>query len=189
MRIQEIHPGVVHFPVAFLPLAIALDALGKATGSQRLMDTAALLMPVTVASMAAAGVTGLAAQGAVKAEGRASDILATHRTLNTGLAALTTLMTIVRVGQRRPGAGYLLLGAAAVAAMGYSAYLGGRMVYEHGVGVKPADGVHPELTPEIGMGNIGEAASAAATATTRAVEQTVESTRQGNFVPELRSNG
>ncbi len=84
LRVQEIHPTIVHFPLAFFPLALAFDWIGKRTRSRGMMEVGKALMPVTLASMGAAAVTGLAAQGAVKTEGRAKDMLITHRNLNIG---------------------------------------------------------------------------------------------------------
>ncbi len=98
-------------------------------------------------------------------------------------------MTTLRMGRRRPSTGYLLAGAGALAGMAYSAYLGGKMVYEYGVGVMPAGTVDERLAPEIGATNLREAAGAAAEATATAVKQTVQATKDGQFAPELRNRG
>ena len=54
--------------------------------------------------------------------------------------------------------GYLAAGIASVAAMAYSGYLGGHLVYEHGVGVRPAEGVEDGEAPEIRPGEAREVA-------------------------------
>ncbi|MBY0397248.1 MAG: DUF2231 domain-containing protein, partial [Thermoleophilia bacterium] len=158
MRIQEIHPAVVHFPVAIFPTAVAFDALGLLTGDRSLMDTGRRLIPLAAAGAALAGVAGLAAQGAVRAEGPAHDHLVTHRTLNMGLTALLVTLAADRVRRERPGPGYLAAGLAGIAAMAYSTYLGGRLVYGHGIGVEAAGGVRGDAAPEIRRGNLGRAA-------------------------------
>jgi uncharacterized membrane protein len=38
MRLQELHPSIVHFPIALLPTALAADALGPLSGSETLME-------------------------------------------------------------------------------------------------------------------------------------------------------
>ena len=89
MRVHEIHPMLVHFPLALMPTAIAADTLGAMTDNDSLMETGRLLMPIAVASMAATGVAGFAAQEAVQAEGEAHDMLATHGNLNIGLLLMS----------------------------------------------------------------------------------------------------
>ena len=150
-RLQEIHPSIVHFPIAVLPVAIGADLLGRLTGSRTLSEIGRMLMPVAAAGAAVSAVTGLIAQEEVQASGVASDLLVTHRNLNVSLTAITALMAARRWNEDEAGAGYLALGLAGLGALSYSAYLGGKMVYEHGLGVKPADGLRdgdsPALSP------------------------------------------
>lgn len=160
--LQEMHPAVVHFPIAFLPLSLGADALGRLTGDYALLEMGRRTMPLAALSAANAAAFGLIAQQAVRAEGQAHDLLVTHRTLNAGLLAVTTAMAVRRVRRRRPSLGYLALGAAAYGLMAYSAYLGGRMAYAHGVGVKPAGGLNERRGPEIGLGTVDEGARTAA---------------------------
>lgn len=160
--LQEMHPAVVHFPIAFLPLSLGADALGRLTGDYAFLEMGRRTMPLAAASAVNAAVFGLIAQEAVHAQGQAHDLLVTHRTLNAGLVALTTALAARRLRTHRPGMGYLAVGLAALGVMGYSAYVGGRMAYAHGVGVKPAGGLNEARGPEIGLGNVDEGARAAA---------------------------
>ena len=139
MRVHEVHPAIAHFPVALLPTAVAADLVGRLTDDASLMDMGRQLMPLAAASVAAAGIAGFAAQEAVRTSDVSHDILVTHRTLNIGLLALSVGLAAIRARSRRPSAGYLLAGLAGAALVTYSSYLGGRMVYAHGVGVEPAD--------------------------------------------------
>lgn len=185
IRVQEIHPSVVHFPVALIPTAVAVDALGHATGNQALMDMGRRLMPIAATSAAIAGAFGLVAQGAVQAEGRAHSLLTTHRTLNVGLFALTTAMSMWRSRREEPSPGYLLAGLAGTAALAYSAYLGGKMVYERGVGVAAAGGVRRGAAPEIRPGKLVHAARKATEDMTRGARMSIEDMAKGEIVPEL----
>jgi uncharacterized membrane protein len=160
--LQEMHPAVVHFPIAFLPLSLGADALGRLTGDYAFLEMGRRTMPLAAASAVNAAVFGLIAQEAVHAEGQAHDLLVTHRTLNAGLVALTAALAAKRLRSNRPSLGYLAVGLAAIGMMGYSAYLGGRMAYAHGIGVKPAGGLNEARGPEIGLGNVGEGARTAA---------------------------
>jgi hypothetical protein len=70
-------------------------------------------------------------------------MLVTHRNVNLTVVGLTTLLATWRWRQRAPSPGYLALGLAGVGLLGYSAYLGTKMVYAHGVGVDAAGGIRP----------------------------------------------
>ena len=185
LRLQEIHPSLVHFPIALLPAAIGADLLARLTDNQRLADAGRVLMPIAAASAVVSAVFGLIAQEEVVADGKAGDLLATHRTMNLSLTTVGTAMAVYRMGRDRVGAGYLAVGLAGLGALGYSAYLGGKMVYEHGVGVKPADGLRDGDSPELAPGEIGHAVRRAVSDLEQAIPATLDDARAGRLVPEL----
>jgi uncharacterized membrane protein len=186
MRVHEVHPALAHFPVALLPTAVAADLIGRLTNNDSLMDMGRQLMPVAAASVAATGIAGFAAQEAVKTSDVSHDILVTHRTLNIGLLALSVGLAAVRSRSRRPSTGYLLAGLAGAALVTYSGYLGGRMVYAHGVGVAPADGIEPERTPEVPHDGFGRVARASASNVGQAIRHTAQEMAEGQIVPRFQ---
>ncbi len=186
MRVHEVHPALAHFPVALLPTAVAADLIGRLTNNDSLMDMGRQLMPVAAASVAATGIAGFAAQEAVKTSDVSHDILVTHRTLNIGLLALSVGLAAVRSRSRRPSTGYLLAGLAGAALVTYSGYLGGRMVYAHGVGVAPADGIEPERTPEVPHDGFGRAARASASNVGQAIRHTAQEMAEGQIAPRFQ---
>jgi uncharacterized membrane protein len=188
VRLSELHPSLVHFPIALLPAAVGADLLANLTGSERLADAGRVLMPIAAASAVISAAAGLVAQEEVVAEGTARDILTTHRTLNLSLTMVGTAMAVYRMGRERAGAGYLALGLAGLGALGYSAYLGGKMVYEHGVGVKPADGLRDGDSPELAPGQFGEAARRTVRDLETAIPTIVEETRAGQIAPAFAKN-
>ncbi|HEV2132449.1 MAG TPA: DUF2231 domain-containing protein [Longimicrobiaceae bacterium] len=186
MRLQEIHPALVHMPIALLPTSLGADALGLLTGSRSLLEMGRRTMPLAAASALVAGIFGFIAQETVRAEGEAHDQLVTHRNLNVSLVALTALMARSRTRRRRPSMGYLAVGLAGLGTMSYSAYLGGKMVYEHGVGVEAAGGVRTDLAPEVRPDNLDEVTDLAVRHLGRGVSHTVEHlARGGPVVPTL----
>jgi uncharacterized membrane protein len=185
MRLQEVHPSLVHFPIALIPTALVADALGRVTGSKPLMETGRRLMPIAAASAALAGVFGLIAQESVKTDERSDPVLTTHRNLNAVLVVTTAAMAAKRARRSKPGLGYLLMGAAGTATMVYSAYLGGHMVYELGVGVSPADGLIEDLAPRITSDDLGEVASLSAENLRKGVQHTADYLMRGQVVPAL----
>ena len=187
LRLHEIHPSVIHFPLALVPASIFADLLGRMTGSRALMALGKKLMPVAAGSAVAAGAAGLVAQEAVKAEGRAHDLLATHRNMNIGLIGLSLAMAAARGRREKPGAGYLLAGLGAVAAMNYTAYLGGKMVYDHGVGVRPAGGLDDTRSPELTLGTARRALRASGENAARGARHAAGEIGRGELAPALRN--
>ena len=190
MKLHELHPSLVHFPLALLPLSIGADLLGRVTGSESLLELGRRTMPLVATTGLVAGVAGLMAQTEVKAEGPAMDLLKTHRTLNLGLVAIAGAMAMQRTRNEKPSAVYLGLGLVGLAAMAYSAFLGGEMVYRHGVGVDAADGVRTQpAVPEFSRGEAGNALRTAATDTAKGIQLTVEESAKGELVPSLLHRG
>jgi uncharacterized membrane protein len=188
MRIHEIHPSVVHFPLALAPLSLLLDLAGRIAGRRGWMRAGGRLMPVAAASGAVAAAAGLVAQGSVEVSREAHDTLVTHRNLNLGLVALTGVLAMARQRSETPSLGYLLAGLAGVAAMNYTAYLGGKLVYQYGVGVEKAGGVQPHRSPELRWVSAKEALAAAAANSKQAFEQSIEQAREGELAPALRDS-
>lgn len=184
-RLQELHPSLVHFPIALMPVAIGADLLARVTGSRRLAEVGRVLMPVAAASAAVSAAAGLVAAVEVNAQGKAGDLLVTHRNLNMSLTAVSALMAAWRWGEDEPSAGYLALGLAGLGALSYSAYLGGKMVYEHGVGVKPADGLHDGDAPELAPGHLAETAKRAAADLKASVSPMVDDLKAGRIAPSI----
>jgi hypothetical protein len=133
-----------------------------------------------------AAAAGLVAQEEVNATGEAHDMLVTHRNLNLAMVGTAAAMAIWRSGRDEPTPGYLALGLAGLAAMTYTAYLGGHMVYEHGVGVVGAGGVRGGVSPEVAPGTLTEAARVAGRDLAEGVRTVAEEVKQGQIAPQLR---
>ncbi|HEX5386762.1 MAG TPA: DUF2231 domain-containing protein [Gemmatimonadales bacterium] len=186
IRLQEIHPSLVHLPISLLPVAISADALGRATGSRSLLETGRQTIQVAAAGAAVSAVSGLIAQEEVNVQGETMDMLITHRNINLAATVLTGLMAVWRRGRYRPSVAYLGVGFAGIAALIYSAYLGGTLVYKHGVGVEPAGGQYRKNPPEFGVaGETGAFVRGAATDLVHGVKHLVQELAQGKIVPWL----
>ncbi len=189
MRLQELHPAIVHFPITLLPSTLAVDALGRLTGNPTLLEVGKQGMALTAGSAGISAVAGLLAQESSRFDGETHDILVTHRNLNLGLIGLTTWLATRRARRRRPSLGYLLAGLTGVAVMTYSAYLGGHMVYEHGVGVKEAGGLREEEAPHLLPENAGEVLQVSAQHVEHGLRDVVEHLARGEVVPWLTRGG
>lgn len=184
IRLHEVHPMLAHFPLVLVPLAFVTDLLGRITGNHRLMKFGRGTMPVAAATGIATLASGLAAQPAVNV-GDAHDLLTTHRNLNAALVGLVGIMAVMRWRQNSPGTGYLLAGTAVMAGMGYTAYLGGKMVYDHGVGVAP-DGVNEERSPPIRFSRLAETTQVAVANIRDAAKHVIKHIKRGDLAPALR---
>ncbi|MFN7696563.1 MAG: DUF2231 domain-containing protein [Deltaproteobacteria bacterium] len=149
IRIEELHPSLVHFPIALLPVAVGADAIALVTGSRDLRAVGRLGIVLAAAGAGIAGITGLIAQEEVELDEASRPILQTHRTLNVAALGVVTAMAIARVAMTRPSIGYLAAGLAAFSTVAFSAYLGSKLVYDHGVAVEDAGGTKaaPTVVP------------------------------------------
>ena len=186
LRLQEVHPSLVHFPIALFPVSIGADVVGRATGNRGLLETARHTIELAAVGAALAGVTGLVAQEEVNVEGETMDMLITHRNLNIAATLVMGALALWRSRHYRPSLGYLSLGLAGVGALTYSAYLGGSLVYKHGVGVKSAGGQFRENPPELGeAGENAAFARDAAADLVHGVKHLGKETAEGKIVPSL----
>jgi len=185
MRPHEIHPSLVHYPLAFQPLAVATDTLGYLTGNRRLLQAGRWATLLAAGSAALAGGAGFLAQREVEADGDAHDLLVTHRTLNIGLTLTAGLLAAWRWRRRAPTPASLAIGALGLAAMGYSAYLGGKMVYEHGVGVRPAGGLRPGHGTEAWLDNLSDAGAESMDAPAARETQAAGDIAHGDIAPHF----
>ncbi len=185
MRLTELHPALVHFPIALLPVAVGADAVGNLTRNRELYSVGRIGIRLAAASAAIAGVFGFIAQEEANIEEASQPILQTHRTLNIAALGVVTALAIKRAAMKRPTVGYLLAGLGAIAAVSVSAYYGGKLVYTHGVAVEKADGIYgsdPALVPK----NAAKAAAAAAKDLASGVAHTARDMAKGKLVPALR---
>lgn len=144
--LPNLHPAVVHFPIAFLPLALGFEAAGLLLRAQDWLRHAA------AATFAAAGATAFfayeagesAADSLVGVPAEVQPHLALHS--DWGHYAFWSLgaLALLRLGlawleRRGPRpllrALALVLGLAALGVVVRAADLGGGLVFEHGVGV------------------------------------------------------
>jgi uncharacterized membrane protein len=185
LGLQEMHPALVHFPIALLPLAVGADAVGSVTGNESAFSFGQKAICVAAASAAASVVTGLIAGEEVNVEGSSQDMLMTHRNMNFIATVAAIGMAIWRIKHRKPNAAYLGVGAAGVGILAYTAYLGGKLVYDVGVGVEPAHGVYRPDAPTLRSGRIALFIKTAGTDLVHGVEHMAEEVAKGELVPTI----
>lgn len=185
IRLEQIHPIVVHLPVSLLPLAVGAELLGAATDSPSLRRFGRQAMAAAAVGAVASAVTGLIAGEEVNVEGPSRDKLMTHRNLNALVTVATSWMALWRRRRERPNASYLAAGLAGVGVLAYTAYLGGQLVYDTGVGVGPAKGVYRPDAPVLKTDQTGRFIQDAAVDLRHGVQHMVDEVRQGYLVPAI----
>ena len=73
IRLQEMHPALVHLPIALLPLAVGADVIGSVTKNDALLSFGQKAIGVAAVGAVGSAVTGLIAGEEVNVEG-ASEI-------------------------------------------------------------------------------------------------------------------
>ena len=185
IQLQEMHPALVHLPIALLPLAVGADVFGSMTDNDSLLSFGQKAIGVAAVGAVASAVTGLIAGEEVNVEGVSEEMLITHRNLNFIATVVATGMALWRSKHRKPNAAYLGVGAVGVGVLAYTAYLGGKLVYDVGVGVKPAKGVYRSDAPALQSGQIGSFVKAAGTDLVHGVQHMVEEVAKGRLIPTL----
>jgi uncharacterized membrane protein len=135
-QLQNYHPLLVHFPIAFIYGASLMYFLAWINGSERLQWTALGMLILAALSAAAALASGFyAAPGLMISESVRNELLSHHKHLMVAASILTGALTIWALASRpMPTRGRYLFMAGLVALMGLiaaGADLGGEMVYAY----------------------------------------------------------
>ncbi|MBI3947138.1 MAG: DUF2231 domain-containing protein [Armatimonadetes bacterium] len=139
---QNIHPVVVHFPLALLATGILLEGIGLLAGNKPLRAVAACNLALGTVGAAGAVITGLWAESTVPHAGGAHEVMTVHKYLGLLLLALAVVLVVWRWRAAEPmaaraRAAYLSLAAVVLALALGTGHWGGRLVFEHHVGTAP----------------------------------------------------
>ena len=138
-HLQNLHPLVVHFPIAFLIGAALLYVAAWLLKSEKFAHSAFVVLVLGALSLAVAVVTGLyAEQGVMVSLSVREHLLQPHKTAMLATLAIGTMLTVWAVIARPfPKKGrslFLLLLLVMIGVMTVGADFGGRMVYDYNAG-------------------------------------------------------
>ena len=141
---DPLHPALVHFPIALTLVALLFEFLARHPRARGLEGAAGVLMVLAALGSVAAVLSGDAAHDDAVVPPAAAALIARHEQVGELAMWLLLALAAVRVllGWRGWYKGvvpwaYLLFAAAAAGLVGYNGYLGGKMVFDHGVGTAP----------------------------------------------------
>jgi uncharacterized membrane protein len=140
---SNLHPMLVHFPIALIIVMFILDLLGLLFKRDRLKQSASILMWFALVGAAAAVVSGLIAEDTGWRPASVGEMLETHELMGFLILGFITLLAVIRTVFRKKiesGLSWLpvVIGGAAIIFVAYGGYLGGEMVYTYGAGVQAA---------------------------------------------------
>lgn len=139
---ENLHPLLVHFPIALLSLFIVIDVAGSWLGRLEWRHVAGWLLYLGTLCAAMAVTAGLIAAGSVAHGGDVHEIMERHEHLGITVLSLAAALSAWRWFAKDKLAGavngfYLSLSIVLGVLLMLTADLGGLMVYGHGVAVAP----------------------------------------------------
>ena len=149
----NIHPLMVHFPVALIYGFVLADALAWLLRRESLRHAAGWMLYFGTLGAAVTVVTGLLAAATVEHDEEVHAIMALHESYGLGVLCVAVVLSLWRALVRgrfsRWGhAIHILAGLALAALVTLGADLGGMMVYQHGVGRVPSRAADLSARPD-----------------------------------------
>lgn len=147
---DPLHPLLVHFPVAFIPGAVLFDILSLATGNNTWVKAATIALLVGVIGAVLAAIAGAAEWVDIPATAPRTRATAnTHAIVNliaAALAVVSLILHAVRWDDPKVSVLAFVFVLVSFLLVAFSGYLGGKLVYDHhlGVGRNESTG-HPYL--------------------------------------------
>lgn len=137
----NLHPLLVHFPIALLFLSLVLESIALLRKSSGLSRAAWWNQIGGTAGLALAVTSGLLAEDTVSIAGDAGKLFERHEQLAFLSAAIFAILLLWRIAARgniprKSPAAYFVLLVAGVACVLTGAWYGGEMVFRYGVGVQ-----------------------------------------------------
>ena len=137
---HPLHPAIVHVPTGLWPAALVFDVLSLLGGGSNVAVRLAFwCAAVGLAGAVVAVGPGLADWWDIKPRKPARKLGVWHMTLNLTAAAIFAIDLLLRLAQgldaRSVSIAVIVLCALGNVIVFVSGYLGGRMVYEHGISV------------------------------------------------------
>jgi uncharacterized membrane protein len=136
---HPVHPALVSVPIGAWVFSLVMDGVATVSKSQCAQEAADFAITAGLVGAGLSASAGVSEFLRVPDSGDAVDDAVTHGALNVGATALYAVNALIRSSRRgrgKPvGAFPKLLSLIGVAAIGYTGWLGGNLVYSHGTAV------------------------------------------------------
>ena len=154
MRVWELHPAVVHFPIAFLLGGVVLDLFGL--HSEAAVAAATYLLLAGLATAAVVAATGVVAYYTVPGNHTEQAHQRIYRHIGAMVAAFVMFGVVCLVRWQHPSVvspAIRGVGIAAAAILLFGGYVGGKLVYQGGLGIEPTT-LKPDLRSRSAATNV-----------------------------------
>jgi uncharacterized membrane protein len=150
---DPLHPAIIHFPIALSLVALLFELLARHPRARNLEPAAGLLIVLGALGGVAAVLSGQLARDAAVVPPVVVPLLARHE--DVGELAMWLLLAVAAGRLVLAWRGwfkgivpwlYLLAATVAAGAVSYNGYLGGKMVFDHGLGTGPVQREAPAKT-------------------------------------------
>ncbi|MBL7960612.1 DUF2231 domain-containing protein [bacterium] len=132
---QNVHPMLIHFPIALFLTAIVFELVSFARKNESFNNTASKLFILSAVAFIAAAITGLLAENSVVHSEEAHHIMLDHKLFQLIAAGISiAIALLVFFFEKNTRIVRLILAIFCVGFMTYGSYLGGELVYRFGVG-------------------------------------------------------
>jgi uncharacterized membrane protein len=136
----NVHPLLVHFPIALIFAAIACDLIGLITRKEEFVFAGTVVTVFAAVGAGATVLSGIFAEESVEHTPEIANLIEKDETLGFIFLAVVVFLVIYRLSLRRNlygKAGWisLVISVAAAAIVSIGGYYGGKMVYTYGAGV------------------------------------------------------
>ncbi len=149
-NMANIHPLLVHFPIAFLSAFFVLDLIGTLAKKPQCRNVASGLLYLGTVAAAFTVTAGFIAAGSVAHGDEVHEIMERHEHFGISVLSLAVLLSAWRMKsgviiQGGANSFFLILAGLLCVLMLLGADLGGLMVYKYGVAVKVAQAVDVDV--------------------------------------------
>jgi uncharacterized membrane protein len=141
---DPLHPAIVHFPIALSVVALLFELIARHPRARSMGTAAGVLLVLAAIGSVVAVLTGNAAHDEAVVPAAVAPLVAQHQQVGEIAMWLLLAVAVVRIalawrGWLRGwlGWGFLLALAGVTGLVGFNGYLGGRMVFDHGLGTVP----------------------------------------------------
>lgn len=140
-EMANIHPMLVHFPIAFLNGFLLMEVLGFISKKDEFRTAARWMLYLGTLGALVAVAAGLRAEATLPHNEAIHEILLRHRGFGITVLVLSVVLSVWRLFRESrfkapERVGHMILAAAVLGVMAFGADMGGLMVYKHGAGVK-----------------------------------------------------